>query len=207
MCSVVQQQTWVQWELWREKIIGMQVREREPAPLNSSLMCQVNGEIVVYSTLCPEGELMYKSEQYEVVLYKNPSWIYRDVVISSFSPPYRIAVHCEGLLLDARLPRPDPAQLRPPHLRVHVGPLERQERHRLLDGWPRRRYQRQGRDSHSLNQAEYQISQPLKLRLLFHLFAVMHSPVKVFLEENSPDFDSIITAYTTASEQVLRTPV
>ena len=56
-----EQQKWVQWKLWREKIIGM----------NS------NGEILVYSLLRYEGELMYKSEPYTVVLYKNPSWIFR----------------------------------------------------------------------------------------------------------------------------------
>ena len=59
-----EQLKWVQWKLWREKLIGM----------NS------NGEILVYSLLVPEGELMYKSEPYTVVLYKNPSWIFRWVV-------------------------------------------------------------------------------------------------------------------------------
>ena len=62
-----EQQKWVQWKLWREKIIGM----------NS------NGEILVYSLLQHEGELMYKSEPYTVVLYKNPSWIFRQVVCNS----------------------------------------------------------------------------------------------------------------------------
>ena len=59
-----EQLKWVQWKLWREKLIGV----------NS------NGEILVYSLLVPEGELMYKSEPYTVVLYKNPSWIFRSVV-------------------------------------------------------------------------------------------------------------------------------
>lgn len=39
-----------------------------------------NGEILVYSLLCQAGELMYKSEPYTVVLYKNPSWIFRYVL-------------------------------------------------------------------------------------------------------------------------------
>ena len=56
-----EQQKWVQWKLWREKMIGM----------NS------NGEILVYSLLSQFGEPMYKSEPYTVVLYKNPSWIFR----------------------------------------------------------------------------------------------------------------------------------
>ena len=38
-----------------------------------------NGEILVYSLLSQAGELMYKSEPYTVVLYKNPSWIFRCV--------------------------------------------------------------------------------------------------------------------------------
>jgi len=68
ICAVKQeQQKWVQWKLWREKLIGM----------NS------NGEILVYSLLSHFGELMYKSEPYTVVLYKNPSWIFRDVVFCS----------------------------------------------------------------------------------------------------------------------------
>lgn len=41
-----------------------------------------NGEILVYSLLCQAGELMYKSEPYTVVLYKNPSWIFRYVSFS-----------------------------------------------------------------------------------------------------------------------------
>ena len=59
--SPQEQQKWVQWKLWREKMIGM----------NS------NGEILVYSLLSQFGEPMYKSEPYTVVLYKNPSWIFR----------------------------------------------------------------------------------------------------------------------------------
>ena len=31
---------------------------------------QTNGEIVVFSLLCPTGQLMYKSEPYTVVMYK-----------------------------------------------------------------------------------------------------------------------------------------
>jgi len=67
ICAISQDMSWVQWKLWKEKIIGM----------------QVNGEIVVYSTLGHKGELMYKSEPYTVVMYKNPSWIFRDVVFCS----------------------------------------------------------------------------------------------------------------------------
>ena len=67
ICEISQDMSWVQWKLWKEKIIGM----------------QVNGEIVVYSTLGQKGELMYKSEPYTVVMYKNPSWIFRDVVFCS----------------------------------------------------------------------------------------------------------------------------
>ena len=67
ICEVPQEMSWVQWKLWREKIIGM----------------QMNGEIVVYSLLGQKGELMYKSEPYTVVMYKNPSWIFRDVVFCS----------------------------------------------------------------------------------------------------------------------------
>jgi len=67
ICEVTQDMSWVQWKLWREKIIGM----------------QINGEIVVYSLLAEKGELMYKSEPYTVVMYKNPSWIFRDVVFCS----------------------------------------------------------------------------------------------------------------------------
>jgi len=67
ICEIDQEMSWVQWKLWKEKIIGM----------------QINGEIVVYSTLGQKGELMYKSEPYTVVMYKNPSWIFRDVVFCS----------------------------------------------------------------------------------------------------------------------------
>eukprot|EP00092_Neocalanus_flemingeri_P030171 GFUD01032749.1.p1 GENE.GFUD01032749.1~~GFUD01032749.1.p1 ORF type:complete len:474 (-),score=77.39 GFUD01032749.1:115-1536(-) len=67
ICEVTQELSWVQWKLWREKIIGM----------------QMNGEIVVYSLLGQKGELMYKSEPYTVVMYKNPSWIFRDIVFCS----------------------------------------------------------------------------------------------------------------------------
>ena len=31
---------------------------------------QTNGEILVFSLLCPNGQLMYKSEPYTVVMYK-----------------------------------------------------------------------------------------------------------------------------------------
>ena len=31
---------------------------------------QTNGEILVFSLLCPTGQLMYKSEPYTVVMYK-----------------------------------------------------------------------------------------------------------------------------------------
>ena len=41
------------------------------------------GEILVYSLLAHFGELMYRSQPYTVVLYKNPSWIFRDVVFCS----------------------------------------------------------------------------------------------------------------------------
>jgi len=67
ICEITQNMSWVQWKLWREKIIGM----------------QINGEIVVYSLLAKKGELMYKSEPYTVVMYKNPSWIFRDIVFCS----------------------------------------------------------------------------------------------------------------------------
>jgi hypothetical protein len=67
ICEITQDMSWVQWKLWREKIIGM----------------QINGEIVVYSLLGQKGELMYKSEPYTVVMYKNPSWIFRDIVFCS----------------------------------------------------------------------------------------------------------------------------
>jgi len=67
ICEVTQDINWVQWKLWREKIIAM----------------QINGEILVYSLLGEKGELMYKSEPYTVVMYKNPSWIFRDVVFCS----------------------------------------------------------------------------------------------------------------------------
>ena len=67
ICEITQDLSWVQWKLWREKIIGM----------------QINGEIVVYSLLGQKGELMYKSEPYTVVMYKNPSWIFRDIVFCS----------------------------------------------------------------------------------------------------------------------------
>ena len=42
-----------------------------------------NGEILVYSLLSQFGEPMYKSEPYTVVLYKNPSWIFRRVMVRS----------------------------------------------------------------------------------------------------------------------------
>ena len=48
---------------------------------------QTNGEILVFSLLCPNGQLMYKSEPYTVVMYKvrqthpkinpYPSWTFR----------------------------------------------------------------------------------------------------------------------------------
>lgn len=67
VCRVRQLLPWVQWTLWRDKVIGL----------------QTNGEIVVFSLLCPTGQLMYKSEPYTVVMYKNPCWIFRDVVFCS----------------------------------------------------------------------------------------------------------------------------
>lgn len=67
VCRLRQKLSWVQWTLWRDKVIAL----------------QTNGEILVFSLLCPNGQLMYKSEPYTVVMYKNPCWIFRDVVFCS----------------------------------------------------------------------------------------------------------------------------
>ena len=38
--------------------------------LSQVIALQTNGEILVFSLLCPTGQLMYKSEPYTVVMYK-----------------------------------------------------------------------------------------------------------------------------------------
>ena len=69
VCRLRQKLSWVQWTLWRDKVLFT------ISFLFTDWQCQVialqtNGEILVFSLLCPNGQLMYKSEPYTVVMYK-----------------------------------------------------------------------------------------------------------------------------------------
>lgn len=57
----------LQWNLWQEKLTVL----------------QTTGEILVYNTNKAQAELLYKSEPYMVIMYKNPCWMFRDVIFCS----------------------------------------------------------------------------------------------------------------------------
>ena len=58
--------TALQWKLWE----------------NCVILLVGTGEVFVY---CTKGnpKMIYKSEPYGVIMYKNPCWIYRDVLFCS----------------------------------------------------------------------------------------------------------------------------
>ena len=70
VCRLRQKLAWVQWTLWRDKVLNQFEVFLPHYFLSQVIALQTNGEILVFSLLCPTGQLMYKSEPYTVVMYK-----------------------------------------------------------------------------------------------------------------------------------------
>ena len=70
VCRLRQKLAWVQWTLWRDKVLNQLLVVTPASFLLQVIALQTNGEILVFSLLCPTGQLMYKSEPYTVVMYK-----------------------------------------------------------------------------------------------------------------------------------------
>ena len=70
VCRLRQKLSWVQWTLWRDKVHNHFLVFIPDSFLSQVIALQTNGEILVFSLLCPTGQLMYKSEPYTVVMYK-----------------------------------------------------------------------------------------------------------------------------------------